>query len=1204
MGLAALGLIVAAAAIGAEEEPWKRVLKGDDARKAAELQKQINDLFAVGKFAEAVKPAEELLGLRQRVQGEKHWETIDARVQRDTLKHVGAQPAASQQDYVTAIKQMAEADRLHEQERYADAEQLCRRVLAIIRKVLGEQHLLTAHSLNNLARNLKAQGKHTEAETLYRQALAIDRKVLGEQHSRTATCLNNLADNLHAQGRHAEAESLYRRALAIRRKVLGEQHPHTATCLNNLAMNLHAQGKYTDAEPLLRQSLAIDRKMLGEQHPHTATDLNNLAYNLNAQGKYAEAERLNRRALAIRRQALGEQHPHTADSLNNLAHNLDAQGKHAEAEPLYRRALAIHRQALGEQHPHIATCLNNLAMNLNAQGKYAEAERFNRRALAIRRKGLGEQHPDTAQSLNNLALNLDAQSKYAEAEPQYRRALAIRRKVLGEQHPDTALSLQNLAMNVGHQGKHAKAEPLLRQALAIHRQALGEQHPRTATCLYNLAYNLLAQGKYSDAEPLLRQALDTDRKVLGEQHPDTTTDLISLAVDLIAQGKHADAEPLFRAATASFEMARLRISTTGFERAPFGAKHSPFAAFASCLNRLDKPSDAWRAAEAGLARGLLDDLSIRLPPPLDPKQQQRQQSRAARLEQLDHLLLPLLTAQKVSTAEQAQRDTLSRERATLQTELAQDAADLARREVYSLDRIQKQLPADTALVFWIDLRAYPKAADSRGDHWACVVRHSGTPVWFRLPGSGDEEAWTDTDNRLPRRLRDSLANGEGDWRLLARRLYQQRLKSLEGALRAGGGLPAVRRLIVVPAGSMSGIPLETLTDDCLISYAPSGTVYARLREQHRSLRDPSLLALGDPNFLIPIAAAPSSPPHHGVLLTLVLPGGNAHKAGLRAGDVLLRYGDQKLNTFADLKPAASGDPVPVSVWRDGKTLDLRLPAGKLGVALSREVAAEAIRQQRELDVALAARTRDQIKPLPGSRYEVKTVQTLFPRATVLLGSEASELKLDDLAEHNRIKDYRVLHFATHGQMDPLAATRSALLLARDQLPDPTEPPRPSGMVCDGRLTVSEIAAWQLDADLVTLSACETALGPQGGGEGLLGFSQVLLQQGARSLLLSLWKVDDTATALLMTRFYENWLGKRKDGKEAMPKAQALREAKNWLRKLHRAERDNLAANLVKGELRGTVVPGKPVVQLSKEQADMPYAHPRYWAAFILLGDPE
>jgi CHAT domain-containing protein len=130
------------------------------------------------------------------------------------------------------------------------------------------------------------------------------------------------------------------------------------------------------------------------------------------------------------------------------------------------------------------------------------------------------------------------------------------------------------------------------------------------------------------------------------------------------------------------------------------------------------------------------------------------------------------------------------------------------------------------------------------------------------------------------------------------------------------------------------------------------------------------------------------------------------------------------------------------------------------------------------------------------------------------------------------------------------------------------------------------------------------LGPHGGGEGLLGFSQVLLHKGARSLLLSLWKVDDTATALLMTRFYENWLGKREGLKKPLPKMEALREAKTWLRQLQRGERDRLAANLVKGELRGTEVAARPVIRPKESASETPYAHPRYWAAFILLGDPD
>ena len=151
--------------------------------------------------------------------------------------------------------------------------------------------------------------------------------------------------------------------------------------------------------------------------------------------------------------------------------------------------------------------------------------------------------------------------------------------------------------------------------------------------------------------------------------------------------------------------------------------------------------------------------------------------------------------------------------------------------------------------------------------------------------------------------------------------------------------------------------------------------------------------------------------------------------------------------------------------------------------------------------------------------------------------------------------------------------------------------------------------WDLDADLVALSACQTALGPDGGGEGLLGFSQVLLGRGARSLLLSLWKVDDTATALLMTRFYENLLGKRDGLDKPLPKAEALQEAKRWLRRLPRAEVEALAGQLARGSVRADEEPypkGPPqeVVKPAPPAGDTPFAHPRYWAAFILIGDPE
>jgi CHAT domain-containing protein len=165
-------------------------------------------------------------------------------------------------------------------------------------------------------------------------------------------------------------------------------------------------------------------------------------------------------------------------------------------------------------------------------------------------------------------------------------------------------------------------------------------------------------------------------------------------------------------------------------------------------------------------------------------------------------------------------------------------------------------------------------------------------------------------------------------------------------------------------------------------------------------------------------------------------------------------------------------------------------------------------------------------------------------------------------------------------------------------PDPDRSADSLGLDTDGTITAEQIArTWELEADLVVLSACETGLGLAARGEGYLGFAQPLFAKGAHSLVLSLWKVDDDATALLMTRFYANLLGARARRKSPMPKAEALAEAKDWLRNAKAEEVGQVLAALPRGTIEHReVVPSKP--------SDRPYEDPRYWAAFILVGSPD
>jgi CHAT domain-containing protein len=109
--------------------------------------------------------------------------------------------------------------------------------------------------------------------------------------------------------------------------------------------------------------------------------------------------------------------------------------------------------------------------------------------------------------------------------------------------------------------------------------------------------------------------------------------------------------------------------------------------------------------------------------------------------------------------------------------------------------------------------------------------------------------------------------------------------------------------------------------------------------------------------------------------------------------------------------------------------------------------------------------------------------------------------------------------------------------------------------------------------------------------------------GSRSACLSRWNVNDLSTALLMERFYQNLLGKRADLTKPLGKAAALAEAKQWLRTLPRAEALRRAEAIGAGIARGPGAKELPRLEVrASAKEESPYAHPFYWAGFVLVGD--
>jgi len=1224
--------------------PGLRKLTGEDEKRAKELDEQIDKAIKADSWDEAIARAQELVALRARVQGPKHFETVTAEWLLKALRRVAPMPHEDRVAYQSAHAMNAQGQTLWAQGKYAQAQPLFEKALEINRRLLTDDHPDTANSYNNVAANLNDRGKYAQAQPLVEKALEIRRRLLTDDHPDIAISYSTLAYTLNGQGKYAAAQPLHEKALEIRRRLLTDDNPSTAGSYNNVAYTLNAQGKYAQAQPLYEKALEIKRRLLGDNHPQTANTYNNVAGNLNAQGKYLQARPLYEKALEINRRLLTDDNTQTAVSYNNLAGNLQAQGKYSQAQPLYQKALEIWRRLLTDDHPLTAGGYNNVAMNLNRQGKYAQAQPLLAKALEIRRRLLTDDHPDTAASYNNLAHNLWVQGKYAQAQPLYEKALEIHRRLLTDDHPLTAACYNNVAVNLGQQGKYVQAQPLCEKALEIKRRLLTDDHPDTALSYHNLALNLNAQGKYVEAQPLYEKALDIFLRLLTDNHPHTATGCNTLAANLNAQGKYREARDQWLRAVKSLDAARLRVAFSGMERAG-GAKESARTALAAVLARLGQPAEAWQPLEEDLGRGLLDELAARQDRRLRPAERTRLRELTADLERLDKLVET--TPRDLDQGERAKRFAeLRRERelasialGEFQTKLVQEYGPLAG-QAARLNEIQAALPADAALIAWVDIApAGPNAADPYGEHWGVVVRSRGIPAWIAIIGTGPNGLWTKDDTGLASRVRTELRSrpgaGRGDLRPLVEtsrnqadsrplvdRLRNQRLKPLAKALGAtADGLPPARRLIVLPSRAMAGIPVEALLapdDTRTVSYAPSATVFKYLREQPRPDRHAGLLALGDPVYDWPDRSSEPKPlPDHGLLVNVVGRGSNAANHGLQEGDVLLAYNGMALNKMDDLKVVDEGNkPIVVDVWRDGRSSLRDLAPGKLGVMIDPRPAPVAIAENRKLQqVLVAARGGDEdFARLPGTRYEVEALARLFksddrPTRT-LLAADASEPELDRLAASGELGRFGFIHLATHGVIDEDVPARSAVILTQTGLPDPLQQALSHKPVFDGRLSVREIQrGWDLKAELVTLSACETALGRDAGGEGFVGFTQALLMSGTRSVCLSLWRVDDRATSLLMTRFYQNLLGRRAGLTAPLPKAEALREAKTWLRGLCRTEVLAVTAELSGGVARGKGAKARQPDELvaavpAGGHNDRPYAPPYFWAAFVLAGDPD
>lgn len=880
-------------------------------------------------------------------------------------------------------------------------------------------------------------------------------------------------------------------------------------------------------------------------------------------GQYARAEALYQEALTIREQALGPGHPDTATSLNNLAGLYYSLGQYSRAEPLFQRALSIREQTLGPEHQDTGTHLNNLALVQSAMGQFDRAEPLYLRALAILEKTRGKEHPSTAALLNNLAGMYQARGQYNRAEPLYQRALAIRERTLGPWHPDTGSNLSNLAALHHSMGQYAKAEALYQRALDISEKANGAHHPNTAFALNNLALLYRSQGQYERAEPLYLRALAISEEANGTEHPETATQLNNLAGLYKSMGQYGRAEPLFQRALAIDEKTNGPLHpSTGSHLNNLARLYESMGEAARALPII---RHAWRIA-----------LNARDPELL----RHTQASLSAILAALDQPAAAIFFGKEgIRTLQglranvaQLGKDSLKSYDSTIEGNYRALAKLLIEQNrLTEAERVLELLKEQEVFEF------VKPGLESLAFNTGALLTPFEEIQAQMLAKAAEPLAHLST--RLAE-LKDSNKDTKNE----------AELKALEEAL------------------AEASARLEAALDEVLLHFAQSSRQKAEptlaeageLKQSLKKLRELS----GEPVAALYTVVSPDS--YHLILTTEA--SRRAYKVEIKASEL-----NRRIAFFRSALTEPRSDPLPQAqrlldillppeartaltearvrtlMWHLDGALRL-LPLGALHDGqgyLIEKYRVLSFNLKERMDLRPKARwtglglgmsqAREvgelRFRALPSVEQELRGIIRTDDSEGVINGKRFLNQDFswqglkDQLREPGR---YLLVHIASHFHLEPGNASLSFLLTG-------TGAP----------ISLSELAAQKQlfdGIDLLTLSACETAVG--GGqdtqGREMDGLSIIAQKQGAESVLASLWPVADTSTAELMQNFY------RLREEQQLTKAEALRQAQLLL----------LHGPGDKEEQTST----QPKPLFSDPDPDRPFAHPFYWAPFVLMGN--
>ena len=983
-----------------------------------------------------------------------------------------------------------------------------------------------------------------------------------------AYSLNLLAILYKSMGRYEQALPLSQQVLEIVGKSLGTDHPEYANCLNNLALLYESMGQYEQALPLHQQALEISGKILGTDHPNYAGSLNNLAGLYKSMGQYEQALPLHQQALKIIGKSLGTDHPDYATCLNNLSVLHKSMGQYEQALPLSLQAFEIRSKSLGTDHPNYASSLNNLAVLYGSMGQYEQALPLSLQALEIRGKSLGTDHPGYATSLNNLAALYRSMGRYEQALPLLQQVLEIQHKSIGNNHHEYAVCLHILANLYQSIKQYKDALSFYQKALEIERKTIGTDHPHYAACLNDLALLYKSMGEYGEAIPLLQQALKIRHQSLGSKHPHfayflynlallyTATNHPEEALKLMQEAAKIDLKTISKIFSISTDKERLNYVKQNYHKVEtflsLVFQHFPNSpeAVQSAYNLILRRKAI--AAETAILQkiALLSQQYAHLAPKLQQWQQIRQQLAKRCFDIPTPEQLPYYQ-QEIKSLEQ-QAENLERELNIPELNLEKELQNADFRT------IALELPQGTTLIEFIRFNNYNfQAIPANGDAASFPPRY----LAFILPAQAPEQLTmidlgeAEPIDKLVKEFRESVENPRG----LSVAVFKKKediLSKIELSQLIFQKIKPYlsQELIICPDGELNCLPFEILPtdkgsylmDEYRCNFLNVGRDILRFKAKiPAKVTYPLVIANPDYNL-----ASPENTPS-------------------------TAENEEKFPFKPSLRNLATS--------RQGQIFN-SLPGT--------EIEGEKIAKILRVKPVTAAKA---LKPLVSKAQKAPYILHIATHG-YFLGDITPEL--DTINQNFMLSSLSASErFQVGTRQNPLLRSGLAFagvntMLNGGKLPEEAE---------DGLLTSLDVQSINLaGTELVVTSACETALGDLYTGETLIGLRRSFIQAGAKTVIISLWKVEDVATTILMQYFYYYLL------KAKLSKAEALRKAKSSLQRLTIAKMRSqwLTEDAIKSAEKHSIGTAAHLRELSqKSDLERPYEAPKYWAAFICLGNP-